>query len=190
MTNLTDILYEGIRKTIEGWTEADIYAISFFVYDDGDDPNKPTVTVGYNTENCVRDSIEDAFDEAEARWNYAFWPQNEEYSFGYDETAETIEAWRKENGYESDESAPEGGDDYDENGYYTGKPPLVTEKFIEVLIETARRLHESGVIRKKFGKDIPILIHELEYYGAIAEQTRKANPDGAADEFIEWVYGQ
>ena len=31
MTDLTEILYEGIKKTIENWTEAGIYAISFFV---------------------------------------------------------------------------------------------------------------------------------------------------------------
>ena len=187
MTDLTGILYEGIKKTIENWTEAGIYAISFFVYDECDDPNKPTVTVGYNTEACFQDSVEDASDEGEARWNYAFWLQNREFVFGRGKTAAVVSKWRKETGYKCEEEDEDGEEEYDENGYYIGKPPLVTEKFIEVLIETARRLHESGVIRAHFGKEIPILIHELEYYDAIAEETRRANPEGVADDFIQWV---
>ena len=191
MTDLAEILYQGIKETIQEWTEPDIYAISFFVYDDDDDPNKPTVTVSYNTESNFRESVESASDEGEARWNYAFWLQNDDFVFGKGKTAKIVRAWRKENGYKSSPEEAEGSDDdYDEDGNYIGRPPLVTEKFIEVLIRTARRLHESGVIREKFGKDIPILIHELEYYARIAEETRRANPEGIADEFIAWVYEQ
>ncbi|MFC8225161.1 hypothetical protein [Streptomyces sp. NPDC057287] len=35
------------------------------------------MTIGYNTETQARRSIQDASDQAEARWNYAFWIQNE-----------------------------------------------------------------------------------------------------------------
>jgi hypothetical protein len=59
----------------------DIYAIFFFIYDEGDDPYKPTVTIGYNTESQVKRVLDHAGrrhpDLAEARWNYAYWLQNE-----------------------------------------------------------------------------------------------------------------
>jgi len=41
----------------------------------------------------------------------------------------------------------------------------------------------------KFGQSVPIIVHELEYYDQIAEQTRKANPPGLTLEFEAWVRG-
>ena len=70
-------LKEAIMQTIASWDEADIYVVSLYVYDDNDDPCRPTVTVGYNTESYLNEQIEYASDEEEARWNYAFWLQNE-----------------------------------------------------------------------------------------------------------------
>jgi hypothetical protein len=58
--------------------EADgIYVVSFFIDNEDDDPRQPTLTIGYNTETQFRGSIQHASDEAEARWNYAFWIQNQ-----------------------------------------------------------------------------------------------------------------
>jgi hypothetical protein len=37
-----------------------------------------------------------------------------------------------------------------------------------------------------FGRPIPVLVHELEYYDAIAMQNLAANPPGVADDFIRW----
>ncbi|MEV7438623.1 hypothetical protein [Streptomyces griseoviridis] len=34
---------------------------------------------------------------------------------------------------------------------------------------------------------MPVIVHELEYYEAIARQTEAANPPGLADEFTSWV---
>lgn len=65
-------IYEDLKPVIEGWEDDDIYAISFFVYDLDDDPDMPTVTIGYNTLSHWEASIEKASDEAEAKWNYAF----------------------------------------------------------------------------------------------------------------------
>jgi hypothetical protein len=48
-------------------------------------------------------------------------------------------------------------------------------------------LHYDGVIATTFGRPIPLLIHELEYYEEIAEQNRRANPDGIADAFADWI---
>lgn len=69
-----------------------------------------------------------------------------------------------------------------EEGLYEG----ITEAFFEVLIEVVRKLHESGFIKEQFGKEIPVLIHELEYYEETAERNLKANPAGIVDEFVKF----
>jgi hypothetical protein len=57
------------------------YVASLFVYDEEDDPRKPTVTIGFNTEDDVAKSTDSAAawatDEHGARWNYASWHPNE-----------------------------------------------------------------------------------------------------------------
>ena len=50
-------LKEAIMQTIASWDEADIYVVSLYVYDDNDDPCRPTVTVGYNTESYLNEQI-------------------------------------------------------------------------------------------------------------------------------------
>jgi hypothetical protein len=62
-----------------------------------------------------------------------------------------------------------------------------TERFVNICVRVSRRLHKSGIVRQKFGKEIPVIIHELEYYDQIAQQTSAANPAGLADEFVDWV---
>lgn len=185
MINLSDRLYAEIKSVIQEWTEPGIYAISFFVSDYDDDPQFPTVTVGYNTHKQYESSMQDASDLQEAKWNYAFWLQNEEYCFGYDDTGELVQNWIAENHFENIEASEE--EQYDENGRYIGNGPLITQKFIEQLVITACRLHAENIIKDHFGKDLPVIIHELECYEAIARQTQEANPNGEADEFVRWI---
>lgn len=185
MVNLAEIIFNQMKPVIESWEESDIYAISFFVYDDDDDERRPTLTVGYNTESYFRDSIKIASDAYEARWNFAFWPRNEEYYFGSGASADLIQDWICENGYDKLEDLDEPA--YDENGRYIGKGPVITQMFVAQLILVSKKLHNEGIIERKFGKPIPIIIHESEYYDAIADETREANPVGVADEFVNWV---
>jgi hypothetical protein len=60
-------------------------------------------------------------------------------------------------------------------------------EFIEVIITLTKRLFSEKVISTKFGKDIPVLVHELEYYDLPISWTLKSNPDGLVDEFVEWA---
>lgn len=46
---------------------SDVYVVSLFVYDEEDDPCRPTITVGYNTEDRVAAATSRASDAAEAR---------------------------------------------------------------------------------------------------------------------------
>jgi hypothetical protein len=87
MAQLDHYVYEKTRAALDAIPPAErdgIYVVSFFVYDEEDDPRRPTITVGFNTEAEVTRADPDAADpvraassKSEARWNYAFWRQNE-----------------------------------------------------------------------------------------------------------------
>src|SRR3954453_4320562 len=159
---------------------ADVYVVSFYVYDEEDDPRLPTVTVGFNTEEQVAETADDASDADEARWNFAFWLQNELGVLAGTERdpegAGLREEWIRSVGlwYEDDAHEDEDGDG-------------ITERFVELIVAIAQQLHAEGTITRIFGRPIPVLIHELEYYDEIAEQNLRANPDGLADDFARWI---
>jgi len=185
MIKLDEIIYEGVKDVIKGSISEQIYAISFFVHDHQGNPLKPTVLVSYNTIDYYKKEIEDAYNEAEAKWNYAYWPQKNIYKFGLDETADIVMQWIHENELE-DKTEEDENEMYDENMRYVGKGPILTQRFVEELIKVANKLHDENITVISNSK-VPILIHELEYYEAIAQENEKANPDGQAAEFIEWI---
>ena len=57
---------------------------------------------------------------------------------------------------------------------------------MDVLVEVVQELHSSGFIQEQFGKEIPVIIHELEYYDEIAQQNQRANPPETIEEFLEF----
>lgn len=171
-----------IKETIQTWETDDIYAISLFVYDEEDNPCRPTVTLGYNTESVYESEIENAWDAEEARWNYAFWEQNQELIFGIEDTEDVVKSWILENGFPYDENIDFESDDYEEY-------EVITKAFVKVLIEIVKELHCTGFIKEKFGKEIPVLIHELEYYDEIAEQNIEANGEELVKDFVHFCMG-
>lgn len=177
---MKELLMNSIKETIKTWNEPDIYAISLFVYDEDDNPCKPTVTLGYNTEAVYESEIENAWDAEEARWNYAFWLQNDEMVFGIDETEAVVKKWILENGLPYSEDAEFEDEEYE----------AVTKAFVAVLVDIVKDLHASGFIKDTFGKPIPILIHELEYYDEIAEQNIEANGEELVKEFVHFCMAE
>jgi len=171
MNNFYDQSYEKIKKALLGQISKDdtenIYAISFFIYDDDDEPLKPTLTLGYNTKKQVDNTKKDASDIEEARWNFAFWIQNNLAKIGDAKDFQKRDLWVKEIG--------KSGED-------------ITEEFIILAQKISLKLHQDGVIKQVFGQSIPIIIHELEYYDEVAEQTLAANPEGVATKFSEWIF--
>jgi len=160
----------------------DIYVVSFFVNDHEDDPRRPVLTIGTNTERQVAGRTPAASDEAEARWNYAFWLQNELATVGgpLDPDGERVvrasfdaaRLWFADDDY-SDEALDLGDE--------------MTRRFVSECVTAARRLHQEGEIVAIFHRPIPVLVHELEYYDEIVEQNRSANPPVLVDEFARWV---
>jgi hypothetical protein len=167
---------ESALRQISPVQASDAYVVSLFVYDEGDDPRRPTAMVGCNTRAQAASETKNAFDEDEARWNYAFWLQNDLGVLC---------------GSYSDPEGVSARDDWirDENLIVDEERSDVTAAFVRVLEGVVSRLHSAGVVEELFGQPIPVLIHELEYYDEIAEQNQRANPPGLADAFAEWARG-
>ncbi|MFE1837789.1 hypothetical protein [Streptomyces sviceus] len=189
-TTFNDHLQQLVERALASISAADagdIYAVSFLIQNEDDDPRRPTLTIGYNTETQARRSIQDASDQAEARWNYAFWIQNELTVVG-DRTSDPAGATARQNwisdlGLRYDE--PTDVADGDSVAGPLAAP--IEAHFGQTCCRLARVLHTTGVIERSVGRPVPVIVHELEYYEAIARQTEAANPPGLADEFISWV---
>lgn len=166
-----------IEDTIASWDEPDIYAISLFMYDDEDNPCKPTVILGYNTEAEYKRNVRFADSPHEARWNYVFWLQNNELSFGTDDTAKIVRQWIISSGYDYNEDA----DSSDSEKY-----AHITRAFTELLTDIVQELHSTGFIVNTFGKDIPVLIHNLEYNEEIADLNMLANCSDSIRDFVKF----
>jgi hypothetical protein len=181
------------KPVISSWMEPDIYVISFFIYDNGDNPCEPVVTIGYNTERQYEKSIANAYDNKEARWNFAFWLHNAEtayggeFAYGEDDTKEDVAHWIRSNGlpyYPSFDDIPADLDDES-----LGELQVrITAEFVDILVEVIQELHKTGFIQEIFGKPIPIIVHELEYYDQIADQNVKANSMELVKDFVTWIH--
>lgn len=80
MTFDKEKMFNDLFEKISSWEEEDIYAISLY-YEESDE--NFSVTLGYNTLSNYEDNIINASGELEAKWNYAFWLQNEELVFNF-----------------------------------------------------------------------------------------------------------
>lgn len=187
MINIEAVFYEKIKKIITSWYEDEIYAISFFVnsneaYSFRGFSNVSNFSVSYNTE----EDCDYADDLDEDRWNYACWRQDEipiVDTYDGNEETELLFDWYKENGI--DNLGYEEDDCYNDDGEYTGKGPVGHYELLTIAANVANRLQKEGVISNHFNKQIPIIVHGLEYAWYDIEATKRANPNGEADLFLE-----
>ena len=180
---------QGAIESIEAATVAQIvYAISFRLAHDPDwEPRQPSLWISLNTEAYL--AARGGGDEA--RWNFAFWPQRTlavacTTSTPHEdlEGAALRAAWRKDRGLDY----PDGL--FDENPTRVSEmAETLANEFVRICQEVALELHREGIIRRRLGRAVPILIHELEYHEEIAARTEEANPSGLADDFCGWVRG-
>jgi len=188
MTPIREILLNRIKQIIDHWPVEDQYAISFFVhtneaYEYGDYSNVPYFAISYNTDSqCDTDDF-----YGEERWNYAFWPQDE---IAIIDTAqptpetEHLFSWYRDIGLKNigfEDSA----NVYDKHMRYIGKGPAGLAELLEVITDIAAELQQTGYVEKKFGKKLPIIIHDLEYTWYMIEATQKANNKGEAAIFLQ-----
>lgn len=181
--NMKEILMDMIKETIKKWDKDDIYVVSLYVYNEYDNPCEPVMILGYNTMERFKSQVKRVSHESKAKWNYAYWLQNNELEFGLGETQKFVKNWIKENGYTYY--------NYDEMFKAKKMPPEetycgITIGFVRVLVEIIKELHSSGFIKEQFGKEIPVLVHELEYYDKIAEQNIEANSKELVEDFVKF----
>lgn len=141
-----------------------IYVLSLYVFNEEDDPHRPVAVLGYNTRQQAEQSVPLASDEQEARWNYAFWLQNEELCWGLGDTAETVSQWIDGLGLEDEEE--------------------IAGAFWKLLTVVVKEIHASGLLKDRFGVEIPILIHGLEYDQETARQNLEANGETLDRDFL------
>lgn len=179
LENLKDSIWKISKNQNE------VYALSLVFSCDDDELSRPTLKLHFNTTSYYESRIKDASSEAEAKWNQAFWPDIETTVLGGNDD-QLLEEWFKSTEY-----------------YYTAKDLQQShsdhsllkeiidrgEKFCNIFIETTikmvQQIFREEVIRRAFGKDIPILIIELEYYEEPISWTKRANPLDTVTDFIK-----
>ena len=70
-------------------------------------------------------------------------------------------------------------DDFDIENFESSVKKLLNELGVAV----AEEMHRTGLVREIFGRDLPIIIHELEYNDETAERTASANPQDLTADF-------
>ena len=180
-------LYRRVKQIMDTWDAKDVYAISFLVqanqaFSYNGCSNVSQFSISYNTEaDC------DCEDElSEERWNYAFWYHRDEYileAYDKNEAMDRLYEWYEENGITK--LGYEDTDCYDVLGKYIGKGPNGHYELVNLVAEVARKLQEEQYLENKFGKTMPILVHGLEYTWYDIEATKRANPHGEAETFLE-----
>ena len=147
----------------------DIYALSLWFYCEEDDERYPCILFSYNTETHYRRQIARASGASEARWNFAFWLQEEapaSVTLGGENDA-ALAQWFAASPYH-----------FSDADHEAALGAAFCAEFIETVINTMRQLFADGTIAGAFGRDIPAIIHELEYYAVPNSWTKHANPKG------------
>ena len=155
------------------------YIVSLLISDENDDPARPTVLVGSNTETRVRECaprvdlgaarFPRAMTPSEARWNYAYFLQNELAWVGDAETdargVALRQAWIERLLSASDRTST-----YEQW-------ETISTAFAELLVCVVKGIHSDGFVEDTFGRAIPVLLHSLEYGDETTlERNRRANP--------------
>lgn len=188
-----DMVFQKTVTALAGLPEEtrdDVYALSFWLC--GGDEWLPSLLVSYNTrQQFVKKQGETHKQDDEAKWNYAYWLQDEAELLGVDAYGnnQELRTWLENAPFAYTEEQYEAmfnndDEDIDE------KSDEFYQAFIETQIAVVQRLFAEGVIARTFGKNIPVLVHELEYYDVPLAWTERANPKGLADEFLSYWRNQ
>ena len=173
LQQIEEEIYQKAVDAIASWNEPDIYVVSFYFWEDEQDPCKPRLSIGFNTERRYQETLSevDDGDEHDARWNFAWWLQNNDaVQYGCDpHSAKLIEKW-------------------------VGTFKIryhITGAFNDMLVRVVQRIHKEGILTRRFGKELPIIIHELEYYDEPLKINLAANgPELIEQGFIDLCKGR
>lgn len=184
--------YEKFKNAIQDIANEekveDVYVLSFCFSCDNDDDRYPKITLGYNTNSNYSEEASMAGSKEEAKWDYAYWLQNELETIGGKEDA-LLQKWFEKAPYfyseEENEKAMEDDEDLFEK--ILKKGDKFKKDFINETIAIAKQLFDNKVVEKVFGKNIPIIIHDEEYSEDIVKWTKKANTGKLIKGFLEYI---
>lgn len=200
--DLTSHLHERSLAALSSLTHEhrrDTYVVSFLLGEEDGDGRRLTMTVGTNTEARVAlalkatpasegrrarrvDGMGVPSSADEARWNFAFWLQDE-LVVCCDRDVDPVgadlrDAWVRDAGWWYDDwEAPEA----DRLCLAIG---LV---FNERCATVARRLHGDGDVERLFGRPVPIVVHEVEHDHHLVERNLAANPPTSIRPYLDWI---
>lgn len=158
---------EWMSSVIEKISDDGVYAlaVSYQLGGDENDEWSPDFSFAYNTEQYFERKKSDP--GLQARWNFINW--KEEYIGGLDNAA--VKRWLAGNNWTFDEYADE---------------DTIEDLAFDILVLAVIELHKSNVIKNHFGKELPVIIHGMEYYDKTAVMSVKANGAGLLDkEFFD-----
>ena len=180
---MKNLIIEQISNKLNTITDKDIYAFNLYLEYYNDNPYEPTITFGYNTIENYENACKET-DELEAKWNYAFWLQNEIFVLGIDETKNIVKNWFLKNnlGYKTYE-------EFFDNEIDEKLCDKIDKKIKKEMVEAIKEIQNSNIIKNQFNKEIPIIIHELEYTNELAKLNENANSKNSVKEFVQFCKG-
>lgn len=191
------LIYDRFAQSIAAWDtkrHPDINAISILCDSTGfgeDEAGREYILQGqvrlsYNTLFHYQAQIEEAESAMEALWNFAYWPEETTAAVPQDvpkngvppaEELALRDAWCASLGLLPEDEDGGGRAVYDE------APLNMALHSVCQAVVTA--LHRDGIVVKKLGKPVPILIQDLDGSEGSMAATLAANPPGVSAEIDE-----
>ena len=81
----------------------------------------------------------------------------------------------------------ESGEMYDSDMRYIGKGPGGLYETLQTIAEIFRELFDAKFISDKLGENVPVIFDAPETPWYCVEATGKANPEGVADEYLQYI---
>ncbi|MCL2521305.1 MAG: hypothetical protein FWE36_00420 [Erysipelotrichales bacterium] len=160
-----NFLYKKITNIISNWQIKNGYAVSVLL------KGVNNIELSYNEETDKNQDL-----ASEERWNIAFW-QQDVIGFVLD-TAEEKDFFLNWMEYV----------DYKKDKIYSITDLIENRLFHKVLFKVLDQIHEDDLIKKVFGKEVPIIIHNLDYCDYSIQLTRKANKNKELiKDFEDWI---
>jgi hypothetical protein len=170
-----EFLYETIKNAIQNIDEKTVDTVyslwfwftrPFVLIEDCQSYDDYSLRLVYNTTTNYEKHVSENADENISKWDFDYWLWDKHVFFPTKD-CELFMQWQQDTPHVEN---------------------LFKEIFVEAIVTLTRRLFEEKIIEQKFGKNIPIIIDEyVGDYEAAIDWTTRSNPQGVADEFIEWA---
>ena len=153
-------------------------------------PCEPELAVCYSTQRAYEKEL--AADCNYEKWDCAIWPRENWLNLGDDEFAIIRKQWIENMGLPFltyDEFFDSGKSD-GEFDKMCEKYAVIDHEFMKILVAIIKELHETGFIKDKLGREIPVIIYchgDYDDADKLAEHNIEANTPTLVQEFIKFL---